>query len=87
VPLGDVDPNIRRRLRSGSTTTEAALSQPAKRPRGRPHILSTRIESLEPEGLCPRGRPRIVDEPSVETLRIVHLQIKRYFVVHALLKQ
>ena len=85
MPLGDVDPNVRRRLRSGSTSTEAAPPQPAKRPRGRPPILSTRIEPLEPEGPRPRGRPRtlpIIDEtlrprgrpttlfdPSIETLR------------------
>jgi len=65
VPLGDVDPNVRRHLRSGSTSTEAAPPRPAKRPQGRPPILSTRIELLEPEGPCPRVRPwtlPIIDE-------------------------
>jgi hypothetical protein len=79
VPLADIDPNVRRRLRSGSTTTQAAPQRPTKRPRGRPLTLYTPIEPLEqrlPEEPHPLGRPRgrprsfpIIDEPPIETLR------------------
>jgi len=78
VPLADIDPNVCRRLRSGSTTTQAAPQRPTKRPRGHPPTLYTPIELLEqclpkePHPLgCPQGRPRsflIIDELPIETL-------------------
>jgi len=75
VPLGDVDPNVCRRLRSSSTLTEAALPRPAKHPQGRPPILFTRIEPKQRllNRPRPQGRPwifPIINEPFVETLRL-----------------
>lgn len=76
MPLGDVDPNVRRRLRSSSTATKAAPPRPVKRPRGRPPTLFGLIEPVQqrlPEGLRPRGHPQIppiIVEPSVEILRL-----------------
>jgi hypothetical protein len=67
TPLDDVDPNSRRRLRSGSTTTEAAPVRAVKRPRGRP-VLSVPIEAI-PEASRPRGRPQTLTNSSVGTLR------------------
>jgi hypothetical protein len=70
VPLGDVDPNVRRRLRSGSTVTEAALLQALKR-RGRPLILSVPIEPLQQhftKGPRPSGCLRTVNDLFVRTL-------------------
>jgi hypothetical protein len=79
VPLGNVDPNVRRRLRSSSTTTEAAPPWLAKRPQRRAPILFTQIESNRPrprgrllillidETLRLQGRPQIL--PIDETLR------------------
>ena len=75
MPLGDVDPNIRRRLRSSLTTTEATPPRAVKRPWGRPPILSGLVELLQQrllKELRPRGRPWIpptIYEPSIETLR------------------
>jgi hypothetical protein len=55
----------RPRLRSGLTTKEAAPLRAPKRPRERPSIISTRIESLQLEQPRPRGRP-----PALEPLRL-----------------
>jgi hypothetical protein len=68
TPLGDVDPNSRRRLQSGSTTTKAALVRAVKRPRGR-LVLSVPIEAI-PKASRPQGRPQTLTNSSVRTLRL-----------------